>query len=170
MIIKTLIHKNFIKADTIDINILRVYGGKTMIKIRYVEMRDQSFWFQLDQHLSKTEFEKKVRDKMGYVILENETPVGLLRYNLFWDNTPFCTLLFIDSAFQGKGYGSMLMHYWENDMKKQGYGMLLTSTQTDETTQHFYRKLHYQDCGGLIVNIPKYAQPMELFLVKDLSI
>mgnify|MGYP003377166734 FL=1 len=65
MIIKTLIHKNFIKADTIDINILRVYGGKTMIKIRYVEMRDQSFWFQLDQHLSKTEFEKKVRDKMA---------------------------------------------------------------------------------------------------------
>ena len=29
-------------------------------------------------------------------MLENDKPVGLLRYNLFWDNTPFCTILFID--------------------------------------------------------------------------
>ena len=43
----------------------------------------------------------------------------------------------------------MLMEYWEKDMKSQGYGMLLTSTQVDEDAQHFYRKLGYKsskDC------------------------
>ena len=51
-------------------------------------------------------------------------------------------------------------------MKSQGYGMLLTSTQVDEDAQHFYRKLGYKDCGGLIIDNPKYEQPMELFLSK----
>ena len=49
--------------------------------------------------------------------------MGLLRYNLFWDNTPFCTMLFADWNYQGKGYGKKLMEHWENDMKSQGYGM-----------------------------------------------
>ena len=44
--------------------------------------------------------------------------------------------------------------------------MLLTSTQTDETAQHFYRKIGYKDCGALIMTIPGYEQPMEMFLAK----
>jgi len=61
-------------------------------------------------------------------------------------------MLFIDEKVQSKGYGSMLMNYWEEDMKKQKYGMLLTSTCVDETAQHFYRKLEHKDCGGLIID------------------
>lgn len=77
-------------------------------------------------------------------------------------------MLFIDEKVQGKGYGKMLMNYWEEDMKTQGHGMLLTSTQVDETAQHFYRKLGYKDCGGLIVDIPCYEQPMEMFFIKEI--
>ena len=44
----------------------------------------------------------------------------------------------------------------------------MTSTQVDEEAQHFYRKLGYQDAGGLVIRIPGYEQPMELFLVKDI--
>ncbi len=51
---------------------------------------------------------------------------------------------------------------------KQGYGMVLTSTQVDESAQHFYRKLDYQDCGGIVMNLPGYEQPMEMFLCKAL--
>jgi len=139
-----------------------------MIKIRYVEMIDKLFWYQLDKHLPDAEFEHKVKTKRGYVLLENDLPVGLLRYNLFWDTVPFCTMLFIDEEVQGKGYGSMLMNYWEEDMKKQAYDMLLTSTRVDETAQHFYRKLGYKDCGGLIIDMPCCTQPMEMFFVKEI--
>lgn len=139
-----------------------------MVEIRYVQKADKTFWYQMDQHLPEAEFENKVRTRRGYVILKDDEPVGLLRYNLFWDNTPFCTMLYINEKFRGRGYGSQLMEYWERDMKNQGYGMLLTSTQVDEPAQHFYRKSGYKDCGGLIIDIPKYAQPMELFLVKEI--
>jgi len=140
-----------------------------MINIRYIRKEDRSFWFTLDKYLSEIEFEKKIRDKMGYVILENETPIGLLRYNLFWDNTPFCTMLFIEQAYQNKGYGRMLMEFWEKEMKQLGYGMIMTSTQVDEDAQHFYRKMGFQDAGGLLINIPKYEQPMEMFFIKEIS-
>lgn len=137
-----------------------------MMNIRYAENADKEFWYSLDKHLPETEFDNKVRTKRGYVLLENGKPIGLLRYNLFWDNTPFCTMLFIERAYQRKGYGKKLMEHWEGDMKSRGYGMLLVSTQVDEEAQHFYRKLGYKDCGGFVIDIPEYAQPMELFLVK----
>ena len=139
-----------------------------MTEIKYVTEQDKAFWYQLDKHLLETEFEKKVRDQKGYVLFEDGVAVGLLRYNLFWDNMPFCTMLFVDWQKQKKGFGRELMNHWETDMKKQGYGMVLVSTQVDETAQHFYRKLGYKDCGGLTIDIPGYEQPMELFLSKKL--
>ena len=139
-----------------------------MISIRYVEREDKEFWYSLDSHLSEEEFEKKVRDKMGYVLLNDGKPAGLLRYNLFWDNTPFCTLLFIDWNEQEKGLGKALMQHWEEDMRAKGYGMIFVSTQVDEDAQHFYRKLGYKDCGGIVIDIPEFAQPMELFMIKAL--
>ncbi len=139
-----------------------------MLEIRYMQSSDKEFWYSLDRHLPETEFENKVRDQRGYVLLENSRPAGLLRYNLFWDNTPFCTMLFIEESSQKKGYGTLLMEHWEKDMKSRGYHMLLTSTQVDEEAQHFYRKLGYQDCGGFVIDIPEYKQPMELFLIKQI--
>lgn len=139
-----------------------------MTEIRYVEESDREFWYQLDKHLPEEEFMKKVRDKQGYVVWEDGTPMGLLRYNLFWDNTPFCTLLFISWESQKCGYGKMLMDYWESDMRKQGYGMVMVSTQVDEDAQHFYRKIGYKDCGGFTVTIPGYEQPMEMIMNKAL--
>ena len=140
-----------------------------MLKIRYLTASDKEFWYRLDKHLPEEEFENKVRTKRGYILLLDEKPIGLLRYNLFWDNTPFCTMLFVDQKYQRKGYGKHLMEYWENDMKMQGYKMLLTSTQVDEEAQHFYRKLGYKDCGGFVIDVPEYAQPMEMFFLKSIG-
>lgn len=122
----------------------------------------------MDRHLPEQEFTHKVKEKRGYVLFDDQKPIGLLRYNLFWDNTPFCTMLMIEENRRGKGYGKMLMEHWEKDMKSQGYGMLMTSTQVDEEAQHFYRKMGYKDCGGFVVDVPGYEQPMEMFLVKGI--
>ena len=140
-----------------------------MLEIRYVQLEDKEFWYSFDKHLSEQEFNNKIIDKRGYVLLDDNKPIGLLRYNLFWDNTPFCNLIYINNECQGKGFGKLLIEYWENDMKSQGYGMLLTSTQVDESAQHFYRKLGYKDCGGFVIDIKGYEQPMELFLVKSIK-
>ncbi len=132
--------------------------------IRHVENSDKEFWFTLDKHLSFAEFDSKVRNKQGYILCVDEKPIGILRYNLFWDNTPFCTLLYVEKAYQKQGYGRALMKFWENEMRSLGYRLLLTSTQADEDAQYFYRKIGYSDCGCLIL----CNQATELFLQKTL--
>ena len=136
------------------------------MKIRFAEKSDIEILSTYDKHIRITELESSV--SLGRVIAaeNNGTLLGWLRWNLFWDNTPFCTMLFIDRRYQGRGYGRRLMEYWEKDMSSQGYGMVLTSTQVDEAAQHFYRKMGYKDCGGFIVDVPGYEQPMELFMIK----
>ena len=134
--------------------------------IRVVENQDKAAWFTFDKHLPITEFNEKVRCRQGYVCVEKEKVIGVLRYNLFWDNTPFCTMLFIDAEYRNRGYGKLMMEHWEQDMKSQGYGMLMTSTQVDEDAQHFCRKLGYKDSGGFVVDVPGYEQPMEMIMIK----
>ena len=60
------------------------------------------------------------------------------------------------------------MEHWEKDMKLLGDGLHLTSTQVDEEAQHFYRKLGYKDCGGFVIDVLGYEQPMEMFLIKGI--
>ena len=134
------------------------------IVIRYAEVTDKAFWFSLDKHISEAEFEKKVRDSQAYVVLSDGEPVGILRYNLFWDNTPFCNLLYIIDGMRGRGIGKSLMNRFEDDMKNAGYKFVLTSTRSDEDAQHFYRAIGYHDCGEL--RLPD--EPAELFLRKEL--
>lgn len=38
----------------------------------------------------------------------------------------------------------------------------------DKEAQHLYRKLGYKDCGCLVLGIPGLAQPMGMFLIKQL--
>ncbi len=132
------------------------------LQIRPVKNADKDFWMSLDRHLSDREFKNKVRLRQGYVLSVNGQPAGVLRYNLFWDNTPFCTLLYIHEAYRKCGCGSALMNYWEREMRSLGYHLLLVSTQSDESAQYFYRKLGYTDCGTL--SVPDQAT--ELFLSK----
>ena len=134
--------------------------------IRFVENQDKVAWYVMDKHLPETVFDEKVRCRQGYVCVDRGQMIGILRYNLFWDNTPFCTMLFIKAEYRGRGYGKQLMERWETDMKSAGYGMLMTSTQVDENAQHFYRKLGYKDCGGFVVDIPGYEQPKEMTMIK----
>ncbi|MGM0168394.1 hypothetical protein IGI39_004149 [Enterococcus sp. AZ135] len=129
---------------------------------------DRKFWFTLDHYLPENQFQRKVRDRMGYVLLVNGVAAGLLRYNLFWDEHPFCTMLYVAEDYQGKGYGKKMMAFWEKEMQQLGYKMLMTSTQVDESAQHFYRKLGYQDAGGLLMTVPEYQQPMEMFFIKGI--
>ena len=139
-----------------------------MFGIRYVSETDKSFWFTLDKHLDEREVVLKIRDKRGYVISDDNEPIGIMRYNLFWDNTPFLTLIYLKDACRGKGYGKQAVLFWENEMRALGYKMVMTSTQVDEQAQHFYRKLGYKDKGSLFLDNTPCEQPQELFMIKVL--
>ncbi len=136
-----------------------------MIEIREAIAKDYNTLVKSEKHLSNEMLKIKIRDKQIIVLLENNIIFGYLRYNLFWDEHPFMNMIYIFEKYRNKGYGSQLVNYWEEKMKEKGYKTLLTSTQANEYSQHFHRKLGYVDVGGFIMP----NEPLELVMIKEFN-
>ena len=139
-----------------------------MFSLRQANESDRLFWQSLVPHISEKRFEQLLKAGQSYTLFDDETPVGVLEGSFLWENLPFLSLLFIREEHRGKGFGKLAMQHWESALKRQGFQMALTSTQSDESAQHFYRKLGYKDCGCLVINEGPLAQPAELYLSKVL--
>jgi ribosomal protein S18 acetylase RimI-like enzyme len=136
--------------------------GETKMILRYAEPGDYPWLKDHEQHISGRTLENKIADKEVYVAQEDGVLLGWLRYNLFWDDVPFMNKLYIVEGHRKKGIGKKLTGRWEEEMKQRGYHRVLTSTQSNEEAQHFYRKMGYTDIGGL-----KYpGEPYELIFFK----
>lgn len=141
-----------------------------MPAIRFAIPSDWPFWHTLDKRISRELYLRKIEAGECYVVELSDVSVGLLRWNRFWDEVPFCTLLYIEQASRGQGLGRALVARWEADMRALGHGMAMTSTQSDEDAQYFWRRLGYQDAGSFDIDVPGYEQPSELILLKDLRL
>ena len=120
--------------------------------IRLATDGDLPFLSEHDLHISLSELDSAIR--LGRVLLletAEGAPIGWLRWNLFWDNTPFMNLLYLLEDYRLKGYGRTLVSHWEALMREQGHTAVLTSTQANEGAQHFYRHLGYEDVGGFLL-------------------
>lgn len=132
--------------------------------IRKAVQKDLPLLLSHDRHIAADEIRLVVSLGRMLVLEEKEHIVGWLRWNLFWDNTPFMNMLYFLEEERGKGFGRQLVAHWEALMKAAGYSLVMTSTQSDETAQHFYRKLGYVDSGALLLK----EEPLEIILTKEL--
>ena len=133
--------------------------------IRYAENADYLWLKEHEKHISEKILKTKIESNEIYVVEENKELIGWLRYNLFWDNVPFMNMLYFLEKYRRNGMGRKLVNHWENEMKEKGYKNVLTSTQSNEEGQHFYRKTGYTEIGGL-----KYLdEPFEIIFYKKLS-
>lgn len=133
--------------------------------IRLATAADLSFLAEHDRHITLTELDNAIR--LGRMLLLETAegkPVGWLRWNLFWDNTPFMNLLYLLEDYRMQGYGRALTRHWEQFLREKGYSSAMTSTQANEGAQHFYRHLGYEDVGGFLLPGETY----ELILHKAL--
>jgi N-acetylglutamate synthase-like GNAT family acetyltransferase len=133
--------------------------------IRTAEKRDFQWLKENERHISEGTLEKKIKNKEIFVVEEEGKLVGWLRYSLFWDNMPFMNMLFLQEGYRKKGIGKKLVKYWEKIMKENGYKNVLTSTQSNEESQYFYRKIGYIEIGGF--KFPK--EPYEIIFQKEME-
>lgn len=133
--------------------------------IRSAEFSDLKTVSECDKHVKYEELENIVKLCRLIVAETDGKVVGWLRWNLFWDNTPFMNMLYVSEEFRGIGYGTALCDFWESEMKRAGYDLVLTSTLSNEKGQFFYRKRGYKDCGSL--SLPD--EPLEIILMKSLT-
>ena len=133
--------------------------------IRYAGIEDLEKIKEFDNHVSEEELRNIIGLNRVLLMSEDDRLVGLLRFNLFWDNTPFMNLLYIAEGERGKGYGKKLVEYWENEMSKKEYRFVLTSSRSDEDGQFFYRRLGYTDRGSLMLP----GEALEIIFHKDID-
>lgn len=134
------------------------------MNIRLANMNDIDIILLYDKHISKHELINSINLERVYIVEKNYKFYGWLRYNLFWDNIPFMNMLYILEKNRSKGYGKKLVEHWENEMKNLGYSMVMTSTQSNEYSQHFYMKLDYKTIGGFLLK----NDPFEIIMSKEL--
>lgn len=132
------------------------------LSIRFAKALDIDIIAKHDKWIDIEMLKEKIEKKQVYVAYDGKSFAGWLRYNLFWDNTPFMSMLHLLPDYRGKGIGSKMVGFWEEQMKTQGYKIFLTSTAQTETAQHFYYKLGYKAIGSFNLE----QEPLEIIFSK----
>ncbi|MCG0050745.1 Histone acetyltransferase HPA2 and related acetyltransferase (plasmid) [Priestia megaterium] len=133
------------------------------MKIEFATESDYEYIANRDKHLLKGLLLTKINEKEIYILRnQDDMNIGWMRYGYFWDNTPFMNMIWIDEEYRNNGVGKQVVIFWENEMKKMGCKMVMTSTLANEDAQHFYRKLGYKDSGCLLIK----NEPLEIILTK----
>jgi len=123
---------------------------------------DYDFIVDRDKHVNKELVKRKIEDQEIYILQEADKKIGWMRFNYFWDNTPFLNMIWIDEEYRNKGKGKEVVLFWEDQMKQRGFELVMTSTLANEDAQHFYRRLGYRDSGCLLLE----NEPLEIILTK----
>lgn len=136
-----------------------------MTQVRVADPRDVGMLVR-HEHLAEAELAAAIRQERVLVAEDaDHGVVGWLRWGMFWDQVPFMYLLHILEEHRGRGNGRALVAGWETHCRDAGHPLVLTSTQSDESAQHFYRRLGYADAGEL--RLP--GEAAELLLLKPLA-
>lgn len=134
------------------------------MKIEIATEQDYKFIVERDKHIPESLVRAKIQEQEIYIITNSDNKIGWMRFGYFWDNIPFMNMLWIDEEYRGQGVGKDTVLLWEANMRQRGFELVMTSTQSDEEAQHFYRKMGYLDAGCLILD----TQPLEVILTKNL--
>lgn len=135
------------------------------MEITHATLSDYETLVNNDKHISKEELRNLILNKRVLIAKQEGSLRGWLRYNLFWDNTPFMNMLYVIEGYRSQRIGQALVSMWEELMRAEGYKFVLTSSQSNEQGQFFYRKNGYIDCGSLLLK----DEPLEIFFRKDLN-
>lgn len=148
-----------LKEDFDDMQSLKTQ--KEPLMTRYANLDDIKQILRYDQHITRTMLENAINEQRVIVMCLHQEVIGVLRYGLFWDAIPMIHMISFDAINRGQGLGKKLHAFFEHEMKLIGYKMLMTTTQSDEFGQHFFRNIGYQDHGSF--SFPNQADELILF-------
>ncbi len=132
------------------------------MEIGFADEKDYDYLIANDRHVTSETIRRRLERNEIIVIRDDRQISGWLRYGYFCDVIPCMYMLYVKEKHRRKGLGTRLVEFWENEMRKMGYDKVMTSSDSPEQGQHFYRKLGYRDCGALILP----DEPLEIIFFK----
>lgn len=121
--------------------------------VRFATKADLPALQQFDEWPTIKAWQQRI-DYQQVVVVEDESGIqGLIRYTNLWTTVPFMELIVVHPSRRGKGYSRLLLDFLMQDLRKQGFVALLSSSQTDEPApQAWHQKMGFAS-NGIIENI-----------------
>ena len=133
--------------------------------LRDAQATDLAFLRDFSREPRDDRLRAQIQDGRLRIIESSEGPVGFIKFYVLWEVLPFIEVIIIRNDCRGRGIGKAAVRAWEEEMSGQSFQRAIISTQADETSQYFWRRVGYQDCGTL--ELP--GRPVELFMYRDIS-
>lgn len=132
--------------------------------LRTAQDTDFDFLRDFSSECREDQLRAQIRDGRLRIINSSEGPVGFIKFYVLWEVLPFVEVIIIREESRGRGLGRAAIRSWEEEMSARSFQRAITSTQANETAQHFWRRIGYQDCGSLALP----GRPVELFMYRDI--
>ena len=101
---------------------------------------------------SKESILRSMKIGVAYVCVDNKKIIGLISITKepYYEPIALIDNLIVESSYQGKGIGKLLVKKVEETYRKKGFSMLYTITNKKAPAVKFYKKLGYKEGKGNI--------------------
>lgn len=138
-----------------------------MITIEYADDTHLNWLIENDD--ADPDWTKRCIDHQEYIIAQTDTaPIGFLRYSLFWGKIPYMDMIRVAPDHQRTGIGRGMLNFWDHEMRKMGFEILMTSSEKDEQEpQDWHKQNGFVESGALTFG--HLQTTPEIFFVKALD-
>ncbi len=138
-----------------------------MIEAKHATESDLDWLLQEDE-VTQAWAERCIKYNEYIVAFKNGTPIGFLRYSLFWSSIPYMDMIRVLPKYQKQGVGSTLFDFWQQKMRQKNHKLLMTSSESDEPDpQAWHIRNGFTKSGELTFGQLQIAS--ETFFVKELA-
>jgi len=134
-------------------------------RIEFADGSDLAFLLENYPRAAPDLLERKLEAREVMVARTEDGIVGWMTYTWLYDCLPFINELFILQEHRRQGIGAKMVAFFEAEMVKSGQRIIMTSSMANEEGQFFWRKMEYEDAGGILLA----DEPLELFFRKELG-
>lgn len=134
-------------------------------KIRFAEEKDL-VWVGFADFLYEEAAQRQKIDRKEIIVCDDDGRItGVLRYSMFWDYIPFINFIWVEEGFREERRASSMIRFLEEETRGRNYQRIMTSTQSNENAQGFFRKSGFLDAGGFAM---QGQNALELIMIKYL--
>ena len=143
--------------------------SEEILKTRYGSQEDFDWLCEYDNHVTPAWIKRCLHHNEYIVAIENGTRKGFLRYSLFWGNIPYMDMILVLEPYRREGIGTILLGFLEQEIKKSGQNVLMTSSVIDELEpQTWHKRNNFKESGQLTFGSSQSTP--EIFFVKELDV
>jgi len=136
--------------------------------VKFARAADVIACSDFDNSISEAVLDHKMHNKEIVVAELDGQIVGYLRLEYLWSKIPYIALIRVDQSHRSKGCSRAILNFVEQQLIKQGYKLLLSSSQgAAPLLQQWHCAMGFEECG--VINGINPNGVGEIFFRKLLS-